>query len=70
MNENSTNTNETTVDEYNGATVTLPLEKFVKIVSECVAAKTRNDELSTKYWLLHAENESLKKKLEEMGREP
>jgi hypothetical protein len=57
------------VDEYNGAMVTLPLSKLLKIVEERVEAKTLNDNWSTKYWLLHAENEELKKKLEEMRRE-
>jgi hypothetical protein len=69
---NDTNTNEITqpIDEYNGAMVTLPLSKLLQIVEERAQARTMNDEWATKYWLLHAENESLKKKLEEMGREP
>lgn len=68
MNEN-TNTNTQTVDDFNGATVTLPLEKFCQIVSERAEARTMNNEWTTKYWLLHAENEVLKKRLEEMERE-
>ena len=65
MSEN-TNTNEIiqTVDEYGGATVTLPLSKLLTLVEERVEAKTLNDQWSTKYWLLHAENEALKKKLQ------
>ena len=67
MSEN-TNTNENVnlqpVDEYNGAMVTLPLSKLLTLVEERVEAKTLNDQWSTKYWLLHAENEALKKKLQ------
>jgi hypothetical protein len=65
---NDTNTNENVnlqpVDEYNGATVTLPLAKLIQIVEERAEAKTLNDQWSTKYWTLHAEKEVLKKKLE------
>ena len=68
MNEN-TNTNTQTVDDFNGATVTLPLEKFYQIVSERAEARTINNEWATKYWLLHAEKEALKRQLEEMERE-
>jgi hypothetical protein len=67
MSEN-TNTNENVnlqpIDEYNGAMVTLPLSKLLQIVEERVEAKTLNDQWATKYWLLHAENEALKKKLQ------
>ena len=67
MSEN-TNTNENVnlqpIDEYNGAMVTLPLSKLLTLVEERVEAKTLNDQWSTKYWLLHAENEALKKKLQ------
>ena len=67
MNEN-TNTNENVnlkpADEYNGATVTLPLAKLLQIVEERAEAKTLNEQWNTKYWLLHAENEALKKKLQ------
>jgi hypothetical protein len=66
MNENNTNTNKTAVDEYNGATVTLPLAKLLQIVTDRAVARTLNDEWATKYWLLHAEKEALKKQLEEM----
>lgn len=68
---NDTNTNEIiqTVDEYNGAMVTLPLSKLLQIVEERAQARTMNDEWATKYWLLHAEKETLKKQLEEMRRE-
>jgi len=52
------------VDEYNGAMVTLPLSKLLQIVEERAQARTMNDEWATKYWLLHAENEALKKKLQ------
>ena len=67
MSEN-TNTNENVilqpVDEYNGAMVTMPLSKLLKIVEERAQARTMNDEWATKYWLLHAEKEALKKKLQ------
>jgi len=67
---NDTNTNITqTVDEYGGATVTLPLSKLLTLVEERAQARTMNDEWATKYWLLHAEKETLKKQLEEMRRE-
>ena len=66
MNENNTSTNKTAVDEYNGATVTLPLAKLLQIVTDRAVARTLNDEWATKYWLLHAEKEALKKQLEEM----
>ena len=57
------------LDEYNGAMVTLPLAKLLQIVEERAQARTMNDEWATKYWLLHAEKETLKKQLEEMRRE-
>jgi len=66
---NNTNTNENVnlqpVDEYNGAMVTLPLSKLLQIVDERAQARTMNGEWETKYWLLHAEKEALKKKLQD-----
>ena len=74
MNDTNTNANKNNaldhvpvlapLDEYNGAMVTLPLSKLLTLVEERVEAKTLNDQWSTKYWLLHAENEALKKKLQ------
>jgi len=79
MNDTNTNANKNNaldhvpvlvpVDEYNGAMVTLPLSKLLKIVEERAQARTMNDEWATKYWTLHAEKEALKKQLEEMRRE-
>lgn len=75
MNENTTtNANHDVfdlkpTDEYNGATVTLPLAKLMQIVTDRAVARTLNDEWATKYWLLHAEKEAMKKQLDELRRE-
>lgn len=75
MSKNTANTTETTenitpaVDDFGGATVTLPLAKLCQLVNDLAVQKTENAAWYNKYWTMYAEKESLKKQLEELGRE-